>query len=437
MPVALITGASRGFGRAVAHDLAAAGWSLVLDARGADDLAAAGAGLVPARTRLLPGDVRTPAHREDLVAAAWDLGGIDLLVNNASHLGPSPQPRLADYEPRDLATRVRRRRAGAARPAAGGAAAAAPVRRDRGERQLRRCCRGLRGLGRLRLGQGRAGPAVGGARRRGARPARLRAGPGRHAHRDAPAGLPRARTSPTGRSPARSRCPHCGRCSSAARRAAATAPPTCCCPRARPGDGRSPPSVRPPVRSATEPPEARGLARDEVRLLVAGPCRVEHATFRDLAGFLEPGDLVVVNTSGTLAAAVEGVRAGQARDRARLDRPGRRHLGGRAAAAGRGPTARSGRPARARSSSWSRAGCTSWSRGRTATRPGPGCGGSGPSCPARSRRTWAGTAGRSPTPTSAATGRCATTRRSSPGIRAAPRCRAPDGRSPTGWSPTW
>ena len=104
MPVALITGASRGFGRAVAHDLAAAGWSLVLDARGADDLAAAGAGLVPARTRLLPGDVRHGAHREDLVAGAWDLGGIDLLVNNASHLGPSPQPRLADYEPRDLAT---------------------------------------------------------------------------------------------------------------------------------------------------------------------------------------------------------------------------------------------------------------------------------------------------------------------------------------------
>jgi len=66
-----------------------------------------------------------------------------------------------------------------------------------------------------------------------------------------------------------------------------------------------------PVRSATEPPEARGLARDEVRLLVARPSRVEHATFRDLAGFLEPGDLVVVNTSGTLPAAVDGVRAGQ------------------------------------------------------------------------------------------------------------------------------
>jgi S-adenosylmethionine:tRNA ribosyltransferase-isomerase len=63
-----------------------------------------------------------------------------------------------------------------------------------------------------------------------------------------------------------------------------------------------------PVRSATEPPEARGLARDAVRLLVAAPGGVEHATFRELARFLSPGDLVVVNTSGTLAAAVDGRR---------------------------------------------------------------------------------------------------------------------------------
>ena len=61
-----------------------------------------------------------------------------------------------------------------------------------------------------------------------------------------------------------------------------------------------------PVRSASPPPEARGLARDAVRLLVARPGSVQHARFRDLAGFLEPGDLVVVNTSATLAAAVDG-----------------------------------------------------------------------------------------------------------------------------------
>jgi S-adenosylmethionine:tRNA ribosyltransferase-isomerase len=62
------------------------------------------------------------------------------------------------------------------------------------------------------------------------------------------------------------------------------------------------------VRSAAEPPEARGVPRDGVRLLVARPTSVTHALFADLAAFLEPGDLVVVNTSATLAAALEGTR---------------------------------------------------------------------------------------------------------------------------------
>src|SRR3954466_14403935 len=62
------------------------------------------------------------------------------------------------------------------------------------------------------------------------------------------------------------------------------------------------------VRSATEPPEARGVPRDGVRLLVARPTSVTHATFADLPAFLTPGDLVVVNTSATLAAALPGTR---------------------------------------------------------------------------------------------------------------------------------
>jgi S-adenosylmethionine:tRNA ribosyltransferase-isomerase len=60
--------------------------------------------------------------------------------------------------------------------------------------------------------------------------------------------------------------------------------------------------------SATQPPEARGIARDGVRLLVADPERVEHAHFRDLDRYLRAGDLLVVNVSATLPAAVDGVR---------------------------------------------------------------------------------------------------------------------------------
>ena len=60
MPVALITGASRGLGRSLAHELAADGWSLVLDARGVEDLAATIAGFRPDRTRAVPGDVTDP-----------------------------------------------------------------------------------------------------------------------------------------------------------------------------------------------------------------------------------------------------------------------------------------------------------------------------------------------------------------------------------------
>jgi NAD(P)-dependent dehydrogenase (short-subunit alcohol dehydrogenase family) len=98
MPVALITGASRGLGLAVAHALARDGWSLVVDARGTDALAAAAADLATRTTvRAIPGDVADPFHRERLVAAAEDLGGLDLVVNNASVLGPSPQPALAEY----------------------------------------------------------------------------------------------------------------------------------------------------------------------------------------------------------------------------------------------------------------------------------------------------------------------------------------------------
>ncbi|MFG2466224.1 SDR family NAD(P)-dependent oxidoreductase [Streptomyces canus] len=96
MPVAIITGASKGLGRALAEVLAARGWDMVLDARTAEVLTETAATLAGHGTRVtaLPGDVTDPAHRSELVAAAWQLGGVDLLVNNASALGAEPLVRL-------------------------------------------------------------------------------------------------------------------------------------------------------------------------------------------------------------------------------------------------------------------------------------------------------------------------------------------------------
>jgi len=98
MPTAIITGASRGLGLALAHALAERSWKLVLDARGADALDEAAEEL-SATTEVVAvaGDVADHDHRRELVEAARSLGGPDLLVNNASILGPSPQPGLADY----------------------------------------------------------------------------------------------------------------------------------------------------------------------------------------------------------------------------------------------------------------------------------------------------------------------------------------------------
>jgi NAD(P)-dependent dehydrogenase (short-subunit alcohol dehydrogenase family) len=113
MRTAIVTGASRGLGLALAKALAERGWRLVVDARGPTALEAAREALAEvaagaardepggrAAVVAVAGDIADEAHRREIVAAAG--GQIDLVVNNASLLGPSPLPPVADLEPADL-----------------------------------------------------------------------------------------------------------------------------------------------------------------------------------------------------------------------------------------------------------------------------------------------------------------------------------------------
>lgn len=101
MPIAIITGGSRGLGLALTERLAQDDWDVLVDGR---DPTALRSALDPLgrRVRAVPGDVTHPHHREELISAATALGGLDLLVNNASTLGPSPLPHLAAYPVEEL-----------------------------------------------------------------------------------------------------------------------------------------------------------------------------------------------------------------------------------------------------------------------------------------------------------------------------------------------
>lgn len=104
MPVAIITGASKGLGRALGAALAQRGWDLVLDARTAHVLEETAGDLKRYGTRVvaLPGDIKDAGHRADLVSAAGALGSLELVVSNASALGAEPLVRLAELPPEGL-----------------------------------------------------------------------------------------------------------------------------------------------------------------------------------------------------------------------------------------------------------------------------------------------------------------------------------------------
>jgi NAD(P)-dependent dehydrogenase (short-subunit alcohol dehydrogenase family) len=106
-PVAVVTGASQGLGLALTRQLVGEGWHVIVDARHGDLLQAALAALPRGRVTAIAGDVADPDHRGELARAVAAAGRLDLLVHNASELGPSPLPRLADH-PIDELERVYR-----------------------------------------------------------------------------------------------------------------------------------------------------------------------------------------------------------------------------------------------------------------------------------------------------------------------------------------
>ena len=298
---ALITGASRGLGLALARALAARHWRLVIDARGADALEAARRELA-AHTDVtaLVGDVADERHRRALVTAAGDR--IDALVNNASILGPSPQPALDAY-PLDVLEDVLKVNALAplrliqlALPAMPDGARIVNVTSDAAVEAYE----GWGGYGSSKAALEQLTQVLA---RRAPEARRLRLRSGRHEHRAAPGGVP-------GRGHLRSPAARGQRARAAV--AARRRPAQRALPRRR-HQGRhlsAQPAFELPERlEAHAPPEARGLARDDVRMLVArGDGRLVHARARELADFLRPGDLVVINTSATLPAALAARR---------------------------------------------------------------------------------------------------------------------------------
>ena len=184
--VALVTGGTAGLGLALARALAEDGWRVVTDGRSEERIAAAG---LPEGVTVVPGDVTDADHRAALVAAVGEAGRLDLLVLNASTLGPLPMRPLAEATIPDLQQVWRTNIGAPAGPHRRAAALAARGRRRDPLAQLRRGGPALRDLGPVRRQQGGARPPRAHLRR-GDRAVGVRRGPRRHAHPDAPGRLP-------------------------------------------------------------------------------------------------------------------------------------------------------------------------------------------------------------------------------------------------------
>ena len=187
MPVGIVTGASRGLGLALARALAERGWRLVVDARGAARSSAPSAAS-PASSRI-PGDVADPEHRRAAGRGRRRGGSTCSSTTRACSARARSRP-LADY-PLDELARVYEVNVLAPLALVQLALPRLAARRGDPQHHLRRRRRALRGLGRLRLLEGRARAADRDPRRRAPGAPRLRRRPGRHAHADAPGGVPR------------------------------------------------------------------------------------------------------------------------------------------------------------------------------------------------------------------------------------------------------
>jgi S-adenosylmethionine:tRNA ribosyltransferase-isomerase len=297
---AIVTGASQGFGLALAVALSARGWTVVVDARHEADLRRATSGLPGVVA--VPGDVTDPEHRRALVGAARESGGVDLLVNNASSLG-----RLGPLSGASAAELLAVYAADVHAPVAL-TQLALPLLQRAGEPavvMLSSDAAADRYPGWGGYGSAKAAlDHVAGTLAVENPWLRLRVRPGGHADGDAAGGVPgRGHLRPAG---AIGRRPGSAATDRRARGQRALSLVRLS------GGGRMSGLMLAVPRElfASEPAEARGLARDEVRLMVAAVgAEPAHTTFRELAWHLDPGDIVVVNISATVAAAVDGTRS--------------------------------------------------------------------------------------------------------------------------------